>query len=504
MKYVIIIDVGTGGLHVSMMDSEGHVIASNYQELIYDTNGSQKALTFNPDLEFENTLRLIEQSLTQAAIDRKQVLAIAVTSQRHGGVFMDARHQTVYACPNIDDMAGEEALTLSLAEAQKVYEIAGSWPTGLFQAMRLRWLKKRKPELFARIAAFSMINDWFVFQLTGVMRSEWTNATETMLFDVRNLCWSDELRAFFEVEHLEFPPVVEPGTIVGSLRPELAKRLSLSQDTTVVLAAADTQSALIGTGALENGDVTVVNGSTTPIQMVVDELQIDPQLRIWSNPYLPGKWVLESNCGKTGMVYRQYLKHLSQFLRLFIPDLKLSDEEIGAICDQHLDAAKGVLPFLGPCRCDVSKFFGMLNALFLEGENINLFKAIVPSFIENLAFAIVANIEQLEVISGVPIQTIRMTGGGNRSPLLMKILPLLLQDRKITRSASTEATSRGAAIQAFLSNGVFADLESAIARLVEPHEIVDSSSMHAERDFYMAQYKEWKKRHAQITTYLQE
>ncbi len=102
--------------------------------------------------------------------------------------------------------------------------------------------------------------------------------------------------------------MLEPGTITGTLKPEFAQRLKLGQETTVVLAAADTQSALIGTGALQNGDVTVVNGSTTPIQMVVDNLLIDPQLRIWSGPYLPGKWVLESNCGKTGMVYRQYLK----------------------------------------------------------------------------------------------------------------------------------------------------------------------------------------------------
>ena len=504
MKHVIIIDVGTGGLHVSLMDSEGAVLASAYQELVYATDEARKALTFDPDQEFEHTLRLMEQVLAQTNLDRQQVLSISVTSQRHGGVFLDANDQAVYACPNMDDMAGQEALTLSPAEAQRVYELTARWPTGLFQAVRLRWFKKHKPDLFAKIAAFLMINDWFAFRLTGNICSEWTNAAETMLFDVQRLRWSEELVALFGAEQIALPQVVEPGAITGTLKPEFAQRLKLSQETTVVLSAADTQSALIGTGALQNGDVTVVNGSTTPIQMVVDNLLIDPQLRIWSGPYLPGKWVLESNCGKTGMVYRQYLKHLSQFLRLFAPDLQLSHEEIGAICDQHLDAAKGVLPFLGPCTCDVSQFLGMLKALFIAGESINLFTAIVPSFIENLAFAIVANIEQLEAISGVPIQTIRMTGGGNRNALLMKILPLLLQDRKMTRSASTEATSRGAAIQAFLANHVFPDIESASARLVEPYEVVDSTSMHADRARYIAKYEEWKQRHQQIRDYLQE
>lgn len=504
MKYVIIIDVGTGGLHVSVMDSEGNFIASNYKELVYASDESHQTLTFDPDHEFENTLRLIESVLEHSSIDRKKVLSMTVTSQRHGGVFLNANHHPVHACPNIDNMAGQEALTLSQAEAQRVYELTARWPTGLFHAVRLFWFQRHKPEIFANISTFLMINDWFVFKLTGIMRSEWTNAAETLLFDVKNLAWSDELIRFFGVEKLELPQIVEPGTIVGTVQPDLADRLGLSQETTVVLAAADTQSALIGTGALKNGDVTVVNGSTTPIQMVVDNLLIDKQFRIWTGAYFQGKWVLESNCGKSGMVYRQYLKHLSQFLRLFVPDLKLRHDEIGAISDRYLDAAKGVLPFLGPCTCDVSKFLGMLNALFIEGESSNLFMAIVPSFIENLAFAIVANIEQLEEISGVPIQTIRMTGGGNRNALLMKILPLLLKDRKMTRSASTEATSRGAAIQAFLANNVFPDLESAIATLLEPHEIVDSTTMQADWARYVRKYEEWKKRHRQITEYLQE
>ncbi|MCP4401109.1 MAG: FGGY-family carbohydrate kinase [bacterium] len=256
MKYVISIDVGTGGLHVSIMDSEGKVLTRAYRELIYAVDDTHNALTFNPDREFENTLHLLENVMAQADIDRKQVLSIAVTSQRHGGVFLDANHHAIYACPNMDDMAGREALTLSPTETQMVYRLTARRPTGLFQAVRLRWFKKRKPEFFTNIAAFLMINDWFVFQLTGKMVSEWTNAAETMLFDVKNLCWSDELRALFSVEHLELPDVVEPGTIVGTVKAELANRLKLGRETTVVLAAADTQSALIGTGALKNGDVT--------------------------------------------------------------------------------------------------------------------------------------------------------------------------------------------------------------------------------------------------------
>jgi len=503
MKYVIIIDVGTGGLHVSLMDSEGKFGASQYKELVYASDESQQGLSFDAEHEFEHTLQLIENTLHQAKIDNKNVISITVTSQRHGGIFLDIDQNAIHACPNIDNMAGQEALTLSQAEGQRVYELTARWPTGLFHAVRLLWFKRHQPDVFAKIKTFLMINDWFVFKLTGAMRSEWTNAAETLLFDVAKLAWSDEMIKFFGVEKIELPQLVAPGTIVGTLKPDLAARLGLCSETTVVLAAADTQSALVGTGSWQNGDVTVVNGSTTPIQMVVDNILIDKGFRIWTGPYLQGKWVLESNCGKTGMVYRQYLKHLSQFLHLFVPDLKLTHDEIGAITDRYLDAATGVLPFLGPCTFDVSKFLGMLNALFIGGENVNLFMAMIPSFIENLAFAIVANIEQLEDISGVPIQTIRMTGGGNRNTLLTKILPLLLQDRTITQSASTEATSRGAAIQAFLANKVFPDLGRAFAALLQPQEAVDSHSMQAERPKYMQKYAEWKKRHRQITEYLQ-
>jgi len=485
------------------MDSEGKFTSSNYKELVYASDESHQGLTFDADYEFENMLQLMENTLQQSKIDRKNVISIAVTSQRHGGIFLDANQNAVHACPNIDNMAGEEALIFSQAEGQRVYELTARWPTGLFHAVRLLWFKRHKPDVFAKIKTFLMINDWFAFKLTGAMRSESTNAAETLLFDVKNLAWSDELIKFFEVETLELPQVVEPGTIIGTLKPDLATRLRVSQETTVVLAAADTQSALIGTGSMKNGDVTVVNGSTTPIQMVVDEILIDKKFRIWTGPYLPGQWVLESNCGKSGMIYRQYLKHLSDFLRLFDPADKLTIDELSAMTDKHLDAATGVQPFLGPCICDMSKFLGMLNAMFFEHETVNPFLAVIPSFIENLAFAIVANIEQLEDISGVPIQTIRMTGGGNRNPLLAKILPLLLKDRTITKSASTESTSRGAAIQAFFANKVFPNFESALETLLEPQEAVDSHTMQADRPRYEQKYEEWKKRHRQITEYLQ-
>jgi sugar (pentulose or hexulose) kinase len=201
------------------------------------------------------------------------------------------------------------------------------------------------------------------------------------------------------------------------------------------------------------------------------------------------------------MVYRKYLKHLAEFLALFVPEHTLTYEELSAISDQYLDAATGVLPFLGPCIFDASNFLGMANAVFIEGETVNPFMALVPSFIENLAFAIVANIEQLEKISGTQIQTIRMTGGGNRNKLLTKILPLLLEGRIITRSAFTEATSRGAAIQAFVANEVFPNLQSAAATMMEPYDAVDSTTMQAERARYVKKYGEWKKRHAQISEF---
>lgn len=501
MKYVIVIDIGTGGIHINIVNSEGNFISNSYSEINYNSDGFPRWLKFDADNLFNKTLNLIEKTIYQSKIDRNSMISIAVTSQRHGVIFLDSDKKAVFACPNIDNRANLEAIEISKIYGKQIYEITGRWPLGIFPALRLLWFKKNRPEVFLEVDKILMINDWLAFKLTGVECSEWTNAAETLLFDIKKLTWSKELIKIFDLESLKLSRIVKPGTAIGTLKPILAKRLNLCQDIVVVLAAADTQSALIGTGALHNGDVTIVNGSTTPVQMVVDNVILDKENRMWAGPYIPGKWVLESNCGKSGMVYRKLVKDLSEFIQLFAPNVDINYEELREIVIKCKDETKGIQTFLGPGILDASNFQNIMNCFLLTDEDVNLFKAIIPSFIENLAFAIAASIEQLEEISGIISKRICLTGGASKDKLLIKIISQLFENRKITLSTCMESTSLGAAIQAFVASKVFRDLDNDknTIRNLQKDIIYNKFNNGKGKGLYLNKYEDWKRKYKYLT-----
>lgn len=503
MKYAIVIDFGTGGVHINIVSTEGNFISSSYLEIEYHSDGFPMGLKFDADNLFNKTLNLVEKTVYQSKIDRKDIISIAVTSQRSGVIFLDSDKKTICACPNIDNRANQEAIEISKIYGQEIYEITGRWPLGIFPALRLLWFKKNRPEVFLKIDKILMINDWLAFKLAGVECSEWTNATETLLFDIKKLTWSKELIKIFDLESLKLSRIVKPGTAIGTLETILAKRLNLCQNIVVVLAAADTQSALIGTGALRNGDVTIVNGSTTPVQMVVENAISDKKNRIWTGPYIPGKWVLESNCGKSGMVYRKLVKDLSEFVQLFAPNIDIDYKELREIVIRCKDETKGVQTFLGPGIMDASNFQNLKNYILLANEDVNLFKAIIPSFIENLAFATAANVEQLEKISGIQSRRICITGGASKDKLLMKIIPQLFKNRKITLSTYRESTSLGAAMQAFVANKIFPDLNRAknAIRNLQKDVTFYKYKNKKDKDLYLNKYENWKKRYKNLIEY---
>jgi len=501
LKYVIVIDIGTGGIHINIINSESDFISSSYLEIEYDSDGFPMGLKFDIENIFKKTIYLIKKTIYKSRVDKKDIISIAVTSQRHGAIFLDSDEKAVFACPNIDNRANQEAIEISKIYGKQIYGITGRWPSGVFPALKALWLKKNKPEVFLKIKKIFMINDWIVFKLTGIECSEWTNAAETLLFDIKKLTWSEELFKIFDLGSLKPSRIVEPGTAIGHLKPDIAKQLDLCQDVMVVLAAADTQSALIGTGALHNGDVTIVNGSTTPVQMVVDNAILDKENRIWTGPYISGKWVLESNCGKSGIVYRKLVKDLSEFVQSFAPNVEINYKELREIVIKCRNETKGVQTFLGPGIINTPNFQNIVNCVLLTGEDedVNIFKAIIPSFIENLAFAIAANIEQLEGISGIPSRRICITGGASKDKLLIKIIPQLFKNRKITLSTYMESTSLGAAMQAFVANKMFPDLNSAknairnLQKNINPNEYKNEINK-----LYLNKYENWKRRYKSL------
>lgn len=464
MSHILVFDIGTGGVHVNLIDPLGNFAGSAYEEIRYDYLKESDGLDWHAAAAWESSLRAAEAALASSGPARSDVSAVAVTSQRHGMVFLDDAGREIMAAPNLDGRSAGQARALGAAHGEEIYDHTARWPDVYFPAVRLLWLKENRPRDYAAVARILMVNEYFIYKLTGRMCSEWTNAAETLLFETGRLAWSDKMISLLGLGHLKMNDLIAPGDAAERLSAGAAARLGLGR-IPVVAAVSDTQAAVLGSGMIKPGDVVAVNGSTTPVMMIEDHFLLDPERRIWVDPYIRGLWLLESNCLQSGMVHRKLMDHLTELIRMLPGQENFGREELYALLEKLEDRTDGVVSYFGSRRFHVSRRESRRLEITFPNEQTNVFAAILPSYVENLAFAIASNIDQLEKISGRRVARVCLTGGGSRSSHLRRIMPALLEGREVMVTKDLETTSRGAAIQALAAAGVYPSVESATAEM---------------------------------------
>lgn len=446
---IVTIDVSTNAIHVSLVNSKLDIIHGITEKFKYIDLPASGAKELDTNQLWEKMLKVIKE-IAHFCEKTDRIVEIAVTSQREGCVFLDSEDEVISACPNIDARASTIALTLPKKTKEEIYDITGHWPNYLFPAMRLLWFKQEDSSSFRRISRFMMLNEWIAYKLTGKKKSssliEKTNAAESLFFDVRNLCWSDNIINALGMSHLRFSEVVDAGSICGTIDEKIAKEVGLGAEVKVKISMADTQSAVLGSGILKTGDIAVVNGSTTPVQIISNFPLIDKQRRTWTCPYLPGRWVIESNCSLTGKIFNKFLMNLQEFILDFDSNIDISEEKLDEIIFDNKDNSYDTLGFFGPGIFNVSsEKFSKFGFVFSD-ERTNIFYSIFVSYVENLAFAIKANIEQLEEIVGKKSKRVILTGGGSRNSLLRVLLPTILQNHEVYITKELNTTAVGAAL----------------------------------------------------------
>lgn len=461
MRYVLILDLGTGGVHACLADRHGNLSANSYEEIAYIYDPAVGGYDLDAENLFQASKRQIRATLEKAG-PGVEVAALGITSQRHGCFFLDEKDAVLGAHPNLDGRANAEANDVA-PDGETIFTRTGRWPACWFPAVRLAWYRKHRPELYARFKFLFMFNEYVAYRLTGERVSEWTNAIETMFFDIDRRDWSPEMIRLFGAEKLELNRVVPIGAVGGTLSGAIASELGLPK-IPVVMAASDTQSAVLGCGDIKPGEVVVVNGSTTPLFMPLDAYKLDPERRVYTDPYYDEEWALEGNCNQSGLVHRKLMDQLLGLIRRLPGQEKLERKALYGLFSGPEADPGGVTVHWGPMISNISRKV-RLDRLFLTADNdeCDIFTSIIPAFVENLAFAIHENAALLARTGGVASKNIYLTGGGSKDPRLQRALAALNPDKRILLMRELETTSRGVAIQCWRAVGEFGTLREAFA-----------------------------------------
>ncbi|WP_456279558.1 FGGY family carbohydrate kinase [Bacillus sp. K7] len=468
-KGYLVFDIGTGNARVAVVSVSGRVQTVEREDIVYSTETLYPdSRYFSPQVLWEQVIKLAKRALSRSSnID---IIGLTSTSQRQGIVLIDQNGDSFLGLPNIDNRGRE--WEESIPNQEEIYSRTGRLPTALFSALKLYGLKQRQPSLWEKTVSFTSISDWVTYKLSGILTYEPSQATETLLFDVKQNTWSEEMCGIFGFSSSVLPPLVRAGTVIGTLTHEYASELGLSIQAKVISGGGDTQLAVKSTGAALE-DIVIVSGTTTPITKITAK-HGDTKHKAWLNCHTDqGHWLVETNPGITGLNY-QKLK------QIFYPNesYEVMEEEISALAKEDNACVAALGSYLSAEKNVLTKggfLFDAPLAAHLERAHF------VRAALQEIAFSIKWNFDMLTEDTPFERDYVWVCGGGFQSRALTQYIADLLQKKIYVKEGYHQASVVGAAV---ICNEAFQLTEEMTAniRVIEPQDCQTE----------LVLYEEWK------------
>jgi autoinducer-2 kinase len=492
-QYLLAIDAGTGSCRAVLFDSSGKQVAMAQREWSHFPlpayPGSQ---VFDTHSNWEYICACIRQILATPGVTPDAILGVSSTSMREGIVLFDKEGEEIWACPNVDSRAVEEAAELVDRKlAEKIYFTGGDW-VAITSPPRLLWLQKHEPQIFERIAHLTMLSDWILFKLCGEYVTDPSAGSSSGMFDLSRRTWSDEIVNMCGLRSDVLPPVREPGTMIGRVHHQAASQSGLKEGTPVVVGGADTQLGLVGIGQVEPGQFTIVGGTFWQQTIGVDRPLIDPQSRLRTLCHaIPGQWMLEGIGFYCGLVMRWFR---DAFCQLELEQAQRLGQDPYVLMEQAaLQAPPGSNGVMGIFSnfMDAKRWIHASPAL-LQFDVANPFasgkKECIRAIEESAAYVSYGHMKIIETLTGLTFNEIVFTGGAAKGMLWPQILADVLNCR-VKVPVIKESTSLGAALYAGLGVGLYNDLGSVAQRIVSFEKTYEPDP--AAHQLYQDLFEQW-------------
>ncbi|MGZ5195824.1 MAG: glycerol kinase GlpK [Ramlibacter sp.] len=455
MTYLLALDQGTSSSRSIVFDATGRIVAQAQRELpqIYPQPGW---VEHDPMEIWRGQLATAQEAIAQAGIKAADIRALGITNQRETTVVWNRKTgRPVHHAIVWQDRRGEPvcAQLREQGHAALIQSRTGLLIDSYFSATKIKWLLDNVPGLRAQAErgelAFGTIDSWLLWQLTGgaLHATDVTNASRTMLFDVRRNAWDDELLALLGIPRELMPQVLPSSADYGKTQAAL-----LGAPVMIGGVAGDQQSALFGQACFKAGMAKNTYGTGCFMLMHTGE-----QFQTSANGLLTtsaAQLTSRTEFATEGSVFVGGA--VVQWLRDGLKAIKGSGE-VQALAESVPDAGGVVI---------VPAFTG-LGAPYWQSDARGTITGltrgttlahIARAALESIAFQSAALLQAMSrdaVAAGAaPVSELRVDGGASVNDLLMQFQADLL-GIPVVRPAVTETTALGAAYLAGLAAGVY-------------------------------------------------
>ncbi|MET0592837.1 MAG: xylulokinase, partial [Polyangiaceae bacterium] len=314
--YFLGIDVGTSAVKAARVDERGRVAgsASVTHPLLTPHPGWAEQ---RPEDWWKSTIGAIRAVLRETRIAPSHIASIGLSGQMHSSVFLDRAGKvirpallwndgrTTPECREITALLGEERLRAWVQNPA----LEG------FTLPKVLWLRNHEPANFARLAKVILAKDYVRYRLTGVLASEPSDASATIMYDVARREWSGDI---MNALHLPMGLLVDVGgssEVLGQITREAARATGLAPETPVVGGGADNACGAIGVGIVAPGEAVASWGTSGTVLTPTAEPFVDPAMRVHTFCHaVPDTWYLMGSMLSAGGSFAWYRRELAKDL----------------------------------------------------------------------------------------------------------------------------------------------------------------------------------------------
>ncbi len=452
-KYILALDQGTTSSRVILFDREQNILGVSQKEFTqyYPHEGwvEHDAMEI-----WSSQYATMMEVVAQSGVDPKDIAGIGITNQRETTILWDREtgrpicNAIVWQCrrtaPIVDRLLADGL-------GDHIRKTTGLVPDAYFSATKIKWVldhvdgareKAERGEIL-----FGTVDSWLVWKLTGGAAhvTDVTNASRTMLFDIRRLDWDDTMLQALDIPRAMLPKVCSSSEIYGYTEIQGVKVL-------IAGIAGDQQAALFGQTCFQPGDAKNTYGTGCFLLMNTGETLCESRNGLITTIAigLGGKvqYALEGSVFVGGAV----IQWLRDEMRFFTDS---SDAEYYA---QKVSDNGGV--YLVPAFTGLGAPYWDMYA---RGAIVGLTRGakrehIIRAAQESIAYQVADLVGAMEADTGLPLSALKADGGASRDRFLMQFQADII-DREVRRPAIRETTALGAAYLAGLATGVWSGVD---------------------------------------------
>ncbi len=457
------IDVGTGGTRALVIDEAGLVIASATEEH-RDFASPQIGWAEQDPSDWWRACGLaVHKVLATSQLRGDQITCVGLSGQMHGAVLLDERSQVVRPALIWCDVRTEKQsreLTEQIGAARLI-ELTSNPALTNFTLTKCLWVRENEPELWKKVRSFMLPKDYVRLQLTGERATDMADASGTLLLDVAHRRWSKEILQLVGLEESFLPALYESPDICGRISAAGAAATGLKSGTPVVAGAGDQAAGAIGMGIVSPGKVSATIGTSGVVFAATARPSLDPAGRLHTFCHaLPGRWFVMGVTQAAGLSLRWFRDQFAcstngkttSYEQLTAGAANIPAGSDGLLWAPYLMGER--TPYLDP------NARGMLAGLTASHTRDHVIRAIL----EGVAFSLRDTFTIFKEIE-VPVETIRLGGGGARSKLWRQI-QADIYGQQVEIVEAEEGAAYGAAILAGVGAKAWPSVDAACDAVV--------------------------------------